>query len=82
MTVAATQAAPAEPIASLTMDAVQAAKLIGISNTHFWAMLSSGRIPPGFRLGRRRLWAVDDLRAWIAAGAPTADRWAAIKKDL
>ncbi len=35
---------------------------------------------PGIRLGRRRLWAVDDLRAWIAAGAPAADRWMAAKK--
>jgi len=78
--VAAPPAAPTEPLAPLTVDAPGAAKLIGISQTHFWMQLSGGRIPAGFRLGRRRLWAVEDLKAWIAAGAPTADKWRAMKK--
>jgi len=71
--------APTEPIAPLAVDATKAAKLIGVSTAHFWVMLASGQIPPGFRLGRRRLWAVAELQAWILAGAPTADRWRVIR---
>jgi len=31
-----------------------------------------GRLPRGTRLGRAKLWLVDELRAWLAAGAPSA----------
>ena len=38
-------------------------------------------IPPGFWLGRRRLWCVYELQCWLAAGAPNAQRWAVMKVD-
>ena len=62
----------AEPIA---VDAVEAAKLIGISRS-FWLKLdSTGRIPRGFHLGRARRWSVEELRAWAAAGSPSRSDW-------
>lgn len=62
----------------LAIDAPTAATLLGVSTAHFYTLLSGGRIPPGFRLGRRRLWSVSELQRWIDAGAPSADRWAII----
>ncbi|MGC8542094.1 MAG: helix-turn-helix transcriptional regulator [Phycisphaerae bacterium] len=76
MTTATTQTAEAAPLA---VDAATAAKMLSVSLAHFYTLLSGGRIPAGFRLGRRRLWPVAELRDWLAAGAPSAERWAAIK---
>lgn len=70
----------APPTAPIAVAAAEAARLCGVSQAHWYSMLSAGRCPPGFKLGRRRLWAVAELAAWIAAGAPSADRWAARKK--
>ena len=72
-----TTTSPTEPLA---VDSFGAAALLGVSESHWRIMVAGGRCPPGFRLGRRRLWAVAELSAWLAAGAPSADRWAAIKK--
>jgi len=33
------------------------------------------------RLGRKVLWVTDELRRWLAAGAPPRLRWEAIKRD-
>ena len=65
----------------LAIDAPTAATLLGVSTAHFYTLLSGGRIPPGFRLGRRRLWSVSELQRWIDAGAPSAERWAVVKAD-
>ncbi len=61
----------------LAVDAPTAAMMLGISPAHFYTRLSAGQVPPGFHLGRRRLWSVQELREWIDAGAPYADGWAA-----
>lgn len=66
--------------APLAVDSFGAARLLGVSESHWRVMLAGGRVPPGFRLGRRRLWAVAELTAWIAAGAPSADRWEILKR--
>lgn len=66
--------------APLAVDSFGAAKLFGVSESHWRVLVTGGRVPPGFKLGRRRLWAVAELRGWIAAGAPSADKWAAMKK--
>lgn len=69
----------ASPPAPLAVDSYGAARLLGVSESHWRVLRAGGQCPPGFRLGRRRLWAVAELRDWIAAGAPSADRWAARK---
>lgn len=72
MITATMQTADTAPIAT---DSFGAAKLLGISESHWRIMVAGGRCPPGFRLGRRRLWAVAELSAWIQAGAPSAEKW-------
>ena len=58
---------PAEPIA---VDAAGVAQLfcVGVRSIRRWD--SSGKLPRGFSIGRRRLWRVDDLRRWAGAGFP------------
>ncbi|MFO0875485.1 MAG: hypothetical protein U0575_16170 [Phycisphaerales bacterium] len=50
-----------------------------MSLRHWRALDASGRVPRAIRLGRRALWSLDDLRAWVAAGSPPRDRWEALR---
>ena len=59
----------------LLVDAREAARLIGISRTLLYGLVSSARAPAGCRLGRCRRWSVKELSAWTAAGAPPLSRW-------
>lgn len=70
---------PAEPMPTpapeaLAVDAKQAARLCGVSRALWWKLDSSGRCPSPIRLGRRCVWPVDVLRAWLAAGCPPRDK--------
>lgn len=62
-------------IAPAACDARGAARLCGVSRSHWMSMVAAGRVPFGFRLGRRRLWLTAELTAWLRAGAPARERW-------
>ena len=65
----------------LAVSAEQAAKMLSIGKTHFYAMLNSGKIGPMARkLGRRSLFSVQELRDWVNAGMPVRQRWIEQKK--
>ncbi len=64
----------------LALPAAEVAKLLGISERHLWALNSSGRLPRPIRFGRAVRWPVDELRAWLAAGAPERSRWESLRK--
>jgi predicted DNA-binding transcriptional regulator AlpA len=68
---------PEEPAATppLLADAVEVSRLLGISRTAWYALISSARAPAGLKLGRCRRWSVRELCAWTAAGAPPLSRW-------
>jgi predicted DNA-binding transcriptional regulator AlpA len=59
----------------LALAAADVAKMLGISERHLWALNSSGRLPRPLRLGRAVRWPVEELREWLAAGAPERSRW-------
>jgi len=61
-----------EPI---LLPAAEAAKLLSVSERHFYKLHSSGRVPRPIRLGRAVRWRADELRDWVAAGTPPRDRW-------
>ena len=72
--------APDRPIdtpglAPLLVDAREAARLCGVGRTTWLSLRAQGRTPPSILLGRRRLWRVEEIRAWTAAGVPPAERW-------
>ena len=59
----------------LALAADGVAKLLGISTRHLWSLNSSGRLPKPIRFGRAVRWNLEELRAWLAAGAPERTRW-------
>lgn len=59
----------------LAVDAVGAADLVGVARSTWLKLHSQGRTPRCFRMGRRVLWSVDELRAWVRAGAPPREKW-------
>lgn len=60
----------------LAVDAAGVAKLLGISESHLFAMRRAGRFGPRpTRLGRSCRFLVSELRAWAEAGAPSAAAW-------
>jgi predicted DNA-binding transcriptional regulator AlpA len=72
-------AAPAE-LVPLAVDAAGVAKLLGVSMAHLFALKSSGRFgPQPIRFGRSIRYRVDELKAWLAAGAPSLERWRILK---
>ncbi len=73
-------AAPQTEPQPLAVNSFGAARLLGVSESHWRGLLAAGRCPAGNRLGRRRVWAVDELRRWLDAGCPCADRWQAMQK--
>ncbi|HTV49182.1 MAG TPA: hypothetical protein VMG59_12140 [Phycisphaerae bacterium] len=81
-TVSTVTATPqASPITPLAVGAADAAKLCGISRSTWLAQFSAGQTPLGFWIARRHLWLIDELRDWLAAGAPSRDKWERIKKE-
>jgi len=58
------------PVEPFLVSDVDAAQLLGVCRSTFLKMVRSGRIDvPCHKLGRRRLYPTDALRAWVSAGA-------------
>jgi excisionase family DNA binding protein len=66
--------------APLLLPAAEAAKLLSISERHFYKLHSSGRVPRPIRFGRAVRWRADELREWVAAGAPSRAQWQSMRK--
>ena len=68
-----------EPI---TVSPKQAAELLGLSLSSFYAACSSGAIgPQGQKIGKRRLFSVKELKEWCAAGMPPRRVWIQMKSN-
>jgi len=59
----------------IALSADEVAEALGISRAHVWKLTSTGRLPRPVRLGRAVRWPRKDLEQWLAAGAPSRDRW-------
>jgi len=71
---------PADPAGSpLVADARRLALLLcaGIRTVRTWD--AAGKLPTPLRIGGRVVWRVDEIRAWLAAGAPDRATWEARK---
>jgi excisionase family DNA binding protein len=55
-----------DDIPPLAVGASEAARMLGISTRTLWAMTNCGKLPY-VKLGRRTLYPIDDLRAWLQA---------------
>ena len=69
-----TDAMEGEP---LLVDAAGAAKMLGISRSHFYNLRELGRIgPTGIKLGGKSVrYSTAELREWCRASCPPRDRW-------
>ena len=65
----------------LALRAADVAKMLGISERHLWALNSSGRLPRPVRFGRSVRWPLEELKTWLAAGAPERSRWEGMRVD-
>jgi excisionase family DNA binding protein len=61
------------------MSASDVATMLGISQSHFYQLLKSGRLPLPVQLGRSRRWIREELVAWLNAGCPNRAKWQVIK---
>lgn len=63
------------PGCPLAVGCLDAATICGVSARHWRRMNAAGLVPRGVHLGHRCLWVVDELKDWLAAGAPARERW-------
>ncbi len=63
----------------LVVDARRLAPLLcaGVRTVRTWD--AAGKLPAPIRIGGRVVWRVDEIRAWLAAGAPNRETWAALR---
>lgn len=73
------EAAPPIPTADtpLVADAKRLARLlaVGVRTVRSWD--AAGKLPTPLRIGGKVVWRLDEIRAWLAAGAPDRETWAA-----
>ena len=67
------------PPLPLVVDARRLARLLcaGIRTVRTWD--AAGKLPAPLRIGGRVVWRVDEIRAWLVAGAPCRHEWTAIR---
>lgn len=67
----------------LAYSPADAARLLGVSRAQFWKLHAAGRLPAPVYLGAKApRWVADELRAWLAAGAPDRQSWLKLKGGL
>ena len=58
----------------------QAARMLNVSRAHLFHLRASGKFGPRIlRLGKSVRFSSQEIVAWLAAGAPPADRWLVTK---
>ncbi len=65
----------AEP---LLVGSALAGRLVGMSGRSWQRLSAADAVPEPVRLGKRRLWRLDDLRAWVGCGCPSRERFEAL----
>lgn len=58
-----------------TLTAEQLAEFLGISRATVWRLHAAGRVPAPIRFGRAVRWDQWTVEEWLAAGAPTREKW-------
>jgi predicted DNA-binding transcriptional regulator AlpA len=66
---------PTTPVAPLLVDASVLAALLNVSLRHIHRLDALGQVPEPIRLGRSVRWNGEEIKAWVAAGAPPRSRW-------
>jgi prophage regulatory protein len=64
----------------LVADAKLLARLLGVSVRSIRGWDYGGKLPRPVRLGSRAVWLIEEVRCWLAAGAPDRSAWETLKK--
>lgn len=59
----------------LSVSAGELGELLGVSRSHVYRLDGEGRLPQAIHLGGRRIWLVEEVRAWLRSGAPRREVW-------
>lgn len=73
--------AAAETVSPRLGDVRAAGRMLGLCSRTVQNMVASGRLPAPIRLGRSVRFDLHELNAWISAGCPGAEDWAARRKE-
>ncbi len=65
--------------APLVADAKALAQMLQSSLRAIRAWDSSGKLPTPVRMGGKVVWRLDEIRAWLDAGAPDRKTWEALR---
>ena len=77
----ATARTPAEsPVPRFLLRRREAASACGVSAASWDRLVSAGKTPAPIRLGKRLVWRVAELAAWVEAGCPPRAEWDALKR--
>ncbi|TPW00840.1 MAG: hypothetical protein FD124_3889 [Alphaproteobacteria bacterium] len=68
-------APPADAGTALVVDARRLAALLCASLRTVRTWDAAGKLPKPLRIGGRCLWSIVEIRAWLAAGAPSRAEW-------
>ena len=68
------------PVEPLALPAADAARLIGVSISHFYALHRTGRLPPPVRMGPCTRCLRQELASWMQAGCPARAKWPMMRK--
>ena len=61
----------------LVVDARRLAKLLGAGLRSVRSWDAAGKLPAPIHIGGKVVWRLDEIRDWLAAGAPRRDEWQA-----
>ncbi|MHC5135117.1 MAG: helix-turn-helix transcriptional regulator [Planctomycetota bacterium] len=64
----------------LLLSARDAAKLCGIGLRTWHSYRASGKLPPSFKIGGRRVWKRKDIYRWVDWDFPNLDRFIDLEK--
>lgn len=69
-------------LSPLVVDARRLSRLLcaGLRTIRCWD--TTGKLPAPIRIGGRVVWRVDEIRKWLAAGAPNRDEWEARRNAI
>lgn len=70
-----TKTASTPILSAIAVSAADAAAICGMSRSKWYSLHAAGLCPRPIRVGGKTLWLVDDLKAWMAVGAPTRAKW-------
>lgn len=66
----------------LLISAGEAARMLSIGRSKFYSMCSTGELGPlPITFGTRKLWIVEELRAWVSADCPAREVWQKEKSE-